>query len=246
MKSNPMIRKGLGQTHSYTGEAMSVAGTRNKTLLLMSITFIIALLAYLVCYNGGQPNFQLANTISITSSVIGLILIIGMMFKPQAAKTFAFIYAVTEGLFVGAITVTFSYYFDGVVPKAIILTVLAVIFTILLYKEAPTLASKIRSGVIILTFTILLASILGIAFYALGFGNVLYGTSPISIGFSMLVVLVAIANLMLDYDNVIYGSRMNLPKHMEYFFAVGILVTVVWVYVEMLKLLAKLAARSSD
>lgn len=246
MRSNPMIKKGLDEPHVYSGEAMSITGTRNKTLLLISITTIIALATYVLCYNSGVPNFALANILSISTGFIGFFLILGMVFKPETAKACAIFYAIVEGMFVGGITVRFSYFFDGVVGKALILTLLAIIFTLLLYKEAPDLASKIRSGVIILTCTIIMASLIGAIFYIAGFGNVLYGTGMISIGFSMLTVLVAIANLMLDYDNVIYGARENLPKHMEYFFAAGILVTVVWVYVEILQLLAKLAARSAE
>ncbi len=130
--------------------------------------------------------------------------------------------------------------------KAAVLTLLAVIFTLLLYKEAPDLASKIRTGVIILTFTIFATSMVGLVISLFGGNFVLFGTSPIAIGFSALTVIVAIANLMLDYDNIVYGSRMGLPKEMEYFFAVGVLVTVVWVYIEMLQLLAKIALRSQD
>ncbi|WP_305768437.1 Bax inhibitor-1/YccA family membrane protein [Candidatus Epulonipiscium viviparus] len=243
MRSNPMIKKGLEGNLVGTGEAMSIAGARNKSLAFISLTCIFALITFVALSIGSVPNFGLANILGVSSGIVGFILLIAMVFKPHLSSTIGSFYAIFEGVFVGAITLRFSYFFDGVVPKAALLTLLAIAFTLLLYKEKPDLAGKIRMGVIILTMTICAASIMGLIFFFLGWGNVLMGNGLISIGFSILTVIVAIANLMLDYDNIVVGARHGLPKYMESFFAVGLLVTVVWVYVEMLSLLAKLASR---
>ncbi|ONI44784.1 hypothetical protein AN641_05780 [Candidatus Epulonipiscioides gigas] len=243
MRTNPMIKKGLNGHLEYTGETMSIAGARNKALGLLSITCVVAFIAYYVLYAGGNPNFNLAYTLSAVGGFVGLGLVIAMSFKPHISNVVAPIYAICEGVFVGAITVSFAYYFDGVVPKAVVLTLLAIIFTLLLYREAPELAGKIRNAVMILALTIIAASLLGFVFSLLGFGNVLIGNSLFSIGFSIFTVIVAIAFLLVDYDNIIIGARHNLPKYMESYFAVGLLVTIIWVYVEMLELLAKLASR---
>ncbi|ONI48057.1 hypothetical protein AN643_03605 [Candidatus Epulonipiscioides saccharophilum] len=247
MKSNPMIRRALDKNLVNSTDAMSIAGARNKSLALLGITAVCGIIAYLGLYsqlmNTGTGSFAVCNTVSVISGLVGVGLVIFLATKPHLADTLGMIYAVVEGIFVGSVTVAYGYYFDGVISKAMILTLLAIIFTLLLYNEAPDLASKIRKGVQILTLTIFFAYILNLVFMLFGAGNLFGGNSLLSIGISMFITLVAIANLMLDYDNIVIGARHRLPKYMESFFAVGLLVTVVWVYIEMLQLVAKMASR---
>ncbi|ONI41079.1 hypothetical protein AN639_12925 [Candidatus Epulonipiscium fishelsonii] len=248
MNSNPMIKKGLSQSTDFSQEVMSVKGTRNKTLTLVGLTSIVAVCMYiLTSYQFTMTgDWTLSTGLSGVSAILGFILVLMMVFRPKSARTFSTLYALVEGVFVGAISTRFSYYFDGVVPKALTLTLLAVVFTLLLYKESPSLAGKIRRGVIILTFTIFAISILGLLFQMFGVPFILFGSGPIGIVFSIFTTIVAIANLMIDYDNIIIGARSGLPKYMEHFFAASILITIVWVYVEMLQLLAKIAQSSSE
>lgn len=244
MKSNPMIRRALDKNLVNSTDAMSIAGARNKSLALLGITAVCGIIAYLGLYSQGtNPGFNTCNMVSVISGLVGVGLVIFLATKPHLADTLGIIYAVVEGIFVGSITVAYGYYFDGVITKAMILTLLAIIFTLLLYKEAPDLASKIRKGVQILTLTIFFAYMLNFVFVLFGAENFFGGNTLVSIGLSMFITLVAIANLMLDYDNIVIGAQHRLPKYMESFFAVGLLVTVVWVYVEMLQLVAKMASR---
>ncbi|OON98213.1 MAG: hypothetical protein ATN36_01210 [Epulopiscium sp. Nele67-Bin005] len=248
MRSNPMMSRGLNNPDTYSQEAMSVEGTRNKTLAFVGITAITAVIFYVLGFRNlaTTRSFSLSTTLSTISSIASLILIIGMAVKPQSAKLLGIIFAATKGVFVGSISVRFAYFFDGVVSKALILTLLAVVFTLLLYKEAPSLAGKIRNGVMILTLAICATSLLGLVFNLFGVPFVLFGNNLMALGFSVLTTGVAIANLMVDYDNVYIASRSGLPKYMEYFFAASILVTIVWVYVEMLQLLARIAMRAEE
>ncbi|OON98234.1 MAG: hypothetical protein ATN35_05670 [Epulopiscium sp. Nele67-Bin004] len=243
MRSNPMIRRGLDSESTHTGELMSVEGVRNKTLLLVGITGIAAVATYMG-FGSTPTGIYQARTFAIAASFAALFCAIGMMFSPAMSRVLSFVYAALQGVAVGGISLAYGYFFDGVIQKALTLTLLAVLFTLLLYKETPSLAGKIRKGVMILTFTIFGLSMIALIGSFLGMGSfamLLFGSNPIAIGFSVLTVIVAIAHLMLDYDNVAMGVQHGLPKHMEYFFAVGILATVVWVYIEMVELLSRIA-----
>ncbi len=245
MRSNPMIKRGLDSNDIAT-EAMTIDGARNKSMLLIAITCLMAVASFFICTDAnGLPN-NLAMGLAMGSSIVGLILVIVMCVKPALSPTLSIFYAACEGLMVGAISVTFAYFYDGIVQKALILTMLSVVFTLLLYRECPDLAGKIRNAVIILTLTICATYFLGMILRLFGINFILDGNSPIAIAFSVFTVCVAIANLMLDYDNIAIGARAGLPKYMESFFAVGLLVTIVWVYVEMLELLARLAQSQSE
>ncbi|ONI44351.1 hypothetical protein AN640_05650 [Candidatus Epulonipiscium fishelsonii] len=248
MNSNPMIKKGLSQSGDFSQELMSIKGTRNKTLGLLGITSLTAICMYiLTSYQLIMTNdWTLSTTLAGVSAIVAFVLIIMMVFRPKSAKMFSTLYALAEGVFVGAISTRFSYFFDGVVPKALALTLLSVIFTLLLYRECPSLAGKIRRGVIILTVTIFAITVMGLIFSMFGVPFILFGSGPIGIAFSIITAIVAIANLMLDYDNIVIGVRSGLPKYMEHFFAASILITIVWVYIEMLQLLARLAQSSNE
>ncbi|OOB78301.1 MAG: hypothetical protein BEN18_07810 [Epulopiscium sp. Nuni2H_MBin001] len=240
-----MIQRGL-DSDAYDSEAMTIDGARHKSILLILITCAVAILSFFICTDvNGMPNAY-ANIFSLVGGIVGTVLVFIMCFKPTLAPSLSMFYAAAEGLFVGSISVVFAYFYDGIVQKALILTMLSVVFTLLLYRQCPDLAGKIRRAVMILTLTICATYFLGFILRLFGINFILNGFSPIAIAFSIFTVCVAIANLMIDYDNIAIGAQAGLPKYMEYFFAVGLLVTIVWVYVEILQLLARIAQSQSE
>lgn len=241
MRSNPMIRKGFSNTLAYNGPTMTTSGTRNKTFLLVGITLLFTILSFLGIFVSNT--LSTAYTLSTVSGIAALILAIITCVKPHIAKKTSMLYAACEGILIGSISFVFELYIPGIVSRALILTLLAVVFTFLLYKQAPGLASKIRKGVMIATISIVAMSLLGLVFSLFGIRFILWDSSPIGIIFSLIVVGVAIANLFIDYDNIVLGVEHGLPEHMEWYFAFGILVTVIWIYLELLELLSRLVSR---
>lgn len=245
MRSNPMIRKGFNSIEA-DGTAMTFKGTKNKTFLLVGITTIVAFLAFIWSANEVMlnANFNAPYMISIVGAIGGLILAITTCAKPQIAKTTSMLYAAFEGLIVGGMSMSFELYYPGIVGRTLVLTLLAVVFTLLLYKEVPTLGAKIRKGVMIATACIVGISLMGLLFSLFGANFLLWGNNIFAIGFSIVVVGIAIANLIVDYDNIAIGVQHGFPSYMEWYFAFGILVTIVWLYLEIMQLVARLANRN--
>lgn len=245
MRSNPMIRKGFSTENTYDGPAMTITGTRNKAFLLVSITAIISILSFLLCsFNVSTTgSISMAYTLSTVGSIGALVLALITTFKPQIAKTTSMFYAIFEGVLIGSISLVFELYFPGIVIRTMFLTLLAVVLTLILYKYDPSVGARVRKGVMIATLSVLGVSLIGLVFSLFGIPFIFWGNSLVGIGFSLLVVGIAIANLIVDYDNIALGSQYGLPKHMEWYFAFGLLVTIIWLYIEMLQLLAKIASR---
>lgn len=245
MRSNPMIRKGFSSTHAYDGPAMTISGTRNKTFLLVGITILISIFSFLLClFNWSTTgSVNMAYSLTTFSSIGALVLALLTTFKPHIAKTTSILYAVFEGLLIGSISLVFESIFQGIIIRTVILTLLAVVLTLALYKQDPTVGGRVRKGVIIATLSVLGASLIGLVFSVFGIPFVFWGNNILGIVFSLFVVGIAIANLIVDYDNIALGTEHGLPKYMEWYFAFGLLVTIIWLYMEILQLIAKMASR---
>lgn len=241
MRSNPMIRKGFDAVNAHDGTVMTLKGTRNKTLLMIGVTALTFIMSWFIILMSGT--ISTAYTISTVASIVGLILAIVTSLNPHRAKTFGLLYAMCEGLLIGSISIVFETMFPGIVARTLVLTLLAVVFTLLLYNHSPSLGGKIRRGVMIATFSVAAVSLLGLVFSLFGIPFILWGNNLMGIGFSLLVVGIAIANLIVDYDNIVQGVEYGLSKHMEWYFAFGILVTIVWLYIEILELLSRMINR---
>lgn len=241
MRSNPMIRKGFSDAQAYDGPAMTISGTRNKTFILVGITILLSIGSFLLSSSGSTSS--IAYGLTTISSIGALILALITTFKPHLAKTTSILYAVCEGILLGSISAIFNTYFEGIAIKTVFLTLLSVVLTLAIYKHDPSIGGKVRKGVIIATLSVCGVSLLGLVFSLFGIPFIFWGNSLIGIGFSLLVVGVAIANLIVDYDNIAMGADYGLPEHMEWYFAFGLLVTIVWLYIELLQLLAKVASR---
>ena len=217
MRSNPMIRKGFSQANAYDGPVMSIKGTRNKTFLLVGITTLISIFSFVLCimnlYSTGS--FSTAYGLSTFGSIGALVLALVTSFKPQLSKTTSIIYAVFEGLLIGSISLVFELYFPGIIIRTMLLTLLAVVLTLALYKQDPSVGGRIRKGVMIATLSVVGVSLIGLVFSLFGIPFIFWGNNLVGIGFSLLVVGIAIANLIVDYDNIALGSEYGLPKYME-------------------------------
>lgn len=213
---------------------MTVSGAVNKTLILTGLLLLTAIYAY---YN--------PSSLFVWGGAIGgLILVLVMAFKQHLSPTLAPVYALLEGLFVGSITAVYAGAFAGIAFQAIGLTVAVLFMMLFIYKAGIIkVTQKFRSGVIMATGAIflmyLLSWILGMFGMNLPF---LHEGGMMGIGISLVIIGVASLNLLLDFDNFEKGERYRAPQYMEWFCAVGLLVTLVWLYLEMLRLLAMLSS----
>ena len=174
----------------------------------------------------------------------GLGIALVMAFKKQWASFLAPAYAILEGLFVGSISAMYDYKFPGLPLQAVALTLVVTLVMFLIYRyKIIKVTGKFRTVIVVATMAIgifyliqwLTFSFTGNA-VASQFTN---SSTPLSIGFSILVTALAAFNLLLNFDTVEKGIEMRAPKYMEWYSAFGLVVTIVWLYLEILRLLSK-------
>jgi uncharacterized YccA/Bax inhibitor family protein len=167
------------------------------------------------------------------------------VFKKNWAIVTAPLYAVLEGLVLGGLSATFEARFPGIVIQAVGLTFGTLFALLLAYKSGVIKATEnFKLGVVAATGGIALVYLAG---FVLGFFGVsipyIHGSGTIGILFSLVVVVIAALNLVLDFDFIESGAASGAPKYMEWYAAFGLLVTLIWLYLEILRLLAKLRSR---
>jgi uncharacterized YccA/Bax inhibitor family protein len=179
------------------------------------------------------------------AAIVGFLLVLGTYFRPAWAKVTAPLYAVAEGLLVGAVSKVYEVRFDGIVLQAVGLTIGVFAMMLVLYATGRIrVTPRFRLGIIAATGGIVLIY-LATAVMRLFGGDMpfIHGTGVMGIGFSLVVVVIAALNLTLDFDFIDRAERAGAPREMEWFAALGLVVTLVWLYLELLRLLGKLRSR---
>lgn len=251
--SNPVFGKNIFN-QSATGTAdgvMTVNGTINKTGLMLLIVIFAATFTWRKFFGAIDPSIPGAMPPGVIGWMIGgaiggFITAIITTFSPRRAAMTAPIYAVFEGLFLGAISAMFEAKFPGLVMRAVSLT-FGVFFIMLLLFRSGTIRATEKFKTVIFAATGAIALVYLVSFIAGMFGanlGFMQGNSLMSIGFSLVVVVVAALNLILDFDMIVQGTNARAPKYMEWYGAFGLMVTLIWLYLEMLRLLSKLSSRN--
>ena len=225
-------------------ESMTVQGTLNKFGILFMLSLATAAFAWKMFVSN-------VNIIPyMWGSVIGaLIIALVLAFRMQLSPYLAPVYALLKGFAVGAISAVYNYAFAEVAPnivmQAVFITFGVVIAMFFLYKFRIIRATEtFKSVVITATIGVFFFYIIALALRAFGINiPFLHEGSTIGILFSLFVVGLAALNLILDFDMIEQGSKRNAPKFMEWYGAFGLLVTIVWLYLEILRLLSKFAKR---
>ena len=179
------------------------------------------------------------------SWIAGFGLAIVTIFKPAIARITAPLYAVAEGLLLGAISHIFDAQWNGIVLQAVGLTIGVFVMVLVLYAtRVVKVTDKLRMGIFAATGAICIVYLVSILFSFFGASvPMIHDAGPVGIAFSLVVVGVAAMNLLLDFDFVERGVAMRAPRYMEWFAAFGLMLTLVWLYLEILRLLAKLRSR---
>lgn len=227
----------------YSGDVMTMKGTINKSILLF-ITLLVPA-AWIWWKMGGNPETAQGLTgWMIGSAILGFVLSLVIVFKKSWAPVIAPLYAAVEGVFLGLISMVFDYIYPGIVMEAVGVTLLVFAAMLMAYRTGLLRATPMFTKVIVM-------ATLGVAlFYLINMivtwitGNNWYaGSSTLSIVVSAVVAGIAAFNLILDFNMIEEGSKSGFPKYMEWFCAFGLMVTIVWLYLEILRLLAKLQSR---
>jgi len=248
-------RGGAGVPQAATRpKTMTIQGTVNKTGILL----VFCMVSALICWNTALTNPGLAMAFLIGGGIGGFILGIVTVIKPKFASFTAPLYAIAQGLFVGGISAFYAQQFaetQGSLNTALIINAGLITFGICAGLLCAYSFRIIRPGVMFRNITITLMIGLGfymvIAFLAsmfMGSYSLISVYDPsnggmISIGFSLFVVALASAKLVLDFQLIEEGVKAGAPKHMEWYGGFAILMTIVWMYLEILRLLAKLQSR---
>ncbi|HET8636054.1 MAG TPA: Bax inhibitor-1/YccA family protein [Acidobacteriaceae bacterium] len=239
--SNPALNGRVFQGHPFAlEERMSLDGTVNKTGILLLCSVATAAFAW-------HTFMQTRNVAELSAMLwIGLIggLIFAMVtiFKQTWAPVTAPVYALLEGLVLGSLSAVLELRFPGIAMQAVGMTFGVLFVMLLLYRShIIPVTQKLRMGIVAATGAIMLFYIaeMILGFFGVHFG-LINGSGPIGIGFSVVVVAIAAFNLILDFDFIERGVRAGAPKYMEWYGAFGLMVTLVWLYLEIIRLLAKL------
>lgn len=248
--SNPVLRERVFSEESHYGslgldKPMSINGTLFKTLTLGAFLMLTAAYSWYLVFGGFADK---ANMLMTAGAIGGFIMVMIICFAPKnnSLAITTPIYAMFEGLFLGGLSAMFNAAFPGIVTQAVLGTFLAILGMFLLYSSRTLRATNTFKKVILIsTFSVagiyLLELILMLFHVNIPY---IFSNSPIGIGFSACVCVIAALNLVLDFDFIEQFSN-RAPKYMEWYSGFSLMVTIVWMYVEILNLLAKISSNNN-
>lgn len=222
---------------------MTINGTLNKVGIMLLL--VVAAAGYTWNIVIGQDPGR-AGILSVVGAIGGFIMALVTVFRPQSSPVTAPIYAILEGLFLGAISATINAAYPGVAFQAVLLTIGTLFTMLFLYRSGRIRATpRFRRGVMMATgavfFAYLISWILSLLGMPVGF---MHSTGPVGILINLVIIGIAALNLIMDFDFIERGSQMGAPRFMEWYGAFGLMVTLIWLYIEFLRLLSRFAGRN--
>ena len=241
---NTFLDVGSGRVVTGNVQAMSINGTVNKTGLLLVLLAGAAAFSWDKASGAAGPGAALPWL--MTGAIGGLVVALITVFKKAWSPVTAPAYALLEGLFIGAFSAMMEARFPGIVLQAVGLTFGTLASLLVAYRTGLIRATeKFKLGVVAATGGIALLYLvdigMGLFGHPMGF---IHNNTWISIAFSGVVVVIAALNLVLDFDFIEKGVEAGAPKYMEWYGAFGLIVTLVWLYLDILRLLSKLQSRN--
>lgn len=242
--SNPTLNEKVFDRAGYgSGNTMTINGTVNKVGILLFLLLIPAAWMWNQVMTAWEPSQAMGP--ALIGAIGGFVVALVTMFKKTWAPVTAPIYALLQGLFLGGISATYNIRFAGLPMQAVALTFGTLFVLLLAYRTGLIKATEnFKLGIVAATGAIFM---LYMVTWIMGFFGAsipfIHESGLVGIGFSLFVVVIAALNLVLDFDFIEKGSEMGAPKYMEWYAAFGLLVTLVWLYLEILRLLAKLQSR---
>lgn len=240
--SNPALNAKTFERYGpiAAGEGMTIEGTVNRAGFLLLVLVATATWTWMQTYAGVPIQGYLWGGL-IGGFVVALITI----FKPAVSPFTAPVYAALEGLALGAISAILEARYPGIVIQAVALTFGTLFALLIAYRSRLIpVTQNFRLGIVAATggIAIFYLVAMGLSFFGIRIAF-LHEGSALGIGFSVFVVVIAALNLVLDFDFIEKGAEHGAPKFMEWYGAFGLIVTLVWLYLEILRLLSKLRSR---
>jgi uncharacterized YccA/Bax inhibitor family protein len=244
--NNPILRDKVFQNLPATAESMTLNGTLARAgllLVLMLITGAWTWHRFMLAASGGNvvAGLEAVQPFFWGGLIVGFVLALASAFKPTWTPVSAPLYALAEGTFLGAVSAMFEVRYHGIVLQAVMASIGVLVVMLAVYRSGVIkVTQKFRMGVIAATGGIALLYLVQWGIVAFTHGNgmsFISGGGPLAIGFSVLVVCLAALNLVLDFDLIERATAQGAPKYMEWYCAFGLMVTLVWLYLELLRLL---------
>jgi uncharacterized YccA/Bax inhibitor family protein len=244
---NPVLQDKSFQGLFAEGEQMTINGTINKTGMMLLLLVITAGWTWLR-FNGAAAEGGPAAAMSAVSPfiwgglIVGFVLALVTAFKPRYAGITAPMYAIAEGFAIGGFSAMLELRYPNIVIQAVALTFGVLAVMLLAYRSGwIKVTDKFRTGIVAATGAIALLYIVDIGLRAFTSIQVpfIHESGALGIGFSLIVVGLAALNLTLDFDTIERGAAAGAPKYMEWYGAFGLILTLVWLYMEILRLLSK-------
>lgn len=246
LKDSTFLDLGSGTIVSRDAGAMTLNGTVNKTGFLLLLTVLTAAFAWSQAEFGVDGRPQPGFGVYLWGGLIGgFIIALITVFKKAWSPVTAPLYALVEGFFLGAISAMYNHLYDGIVIQAVMLTFGTLFALLFAYRSGMIkVTDNFRLGVVAATGGIMLVYLASIVMNMFGSGiPLIHESGMVGIGFSLFVIVIAAMNLVLDFDFIETGVEQGAPKYMEWYGAFGLMVTLVWLYIEFLRLLSKINSR---
>ena len=226
-----------------SSQAMTVNGAIGKTGILLALVALGAITTWNMFNNITYSN--LIMPLFWSGLVGGLVISLIITFKKTMAPYLSPVYAILKGLALGGISAILNAYYPGIAFQAIVLTLIVTTIMLILYRLRVIRATqKFKSIIFIATASIGVFYLISFILSFFGITSPAFAATPLGIGISVFVVIIAALNLIIDFDFIEQGAACQAPKYMEWYGAFGLMVTLIWLYIEILRLLAKIAASS--
>ena len=237
MATNPMLERGNFEIVPGASGTMTMRGTINKTAILLAITIVGAAYTW-SAVRGGYGNAGMGY--ATIGAIAGFILAMVTIFKQSWAPVTAPIYALCEGLFVGGISAAYEAKTGGITLQAVMLTFGTFAGMLFLFQANILRATPMFMKIVVgATFGIMVTFLLGFIFSFFHISLPIFGGGQIGLLFSLAVVVIAALNLIIDFEFIQQSANSGAaPKYMEWYGAFGLLVTLVWLYISILRLLS--------
>lgn len=221
-------------------EAMTVGGTVNKSFITLALLVASAVVSWTMFFNGYDMYPYM-----IGGVICGLIFALIISFRPATAPFLTPVYAIAEGFFLGALSANYEYVYYGITLQAALLTMCVFMGVLIAYKTGLIKATEgFKRGLFAATAGVALVYLFSMILRLFGVTvPYLHDSTAIGIGISVVIVIIAALNFVLDFNFIEKGAQQGAPKYMEWYGAFGLMVTLVWLYVEIIRLLSKLASR---
>ncbi len=236
---NPVLNEKTFRGLPGTGEAMTLGGTVNRTAIMLALVLITAGWTWNEFYTSQNPATVMPYMLG--GVIGGLIVALITIFKKTWAPVTAPIYALLEGFALGGISATFESSYPGIVIQAVGLTFGTLVALLLAYRSGLIkVTENFRLGVVAATGGIFVVYLVDMVLRLFDIDiPFIHESGMMGIGFSIFVVIIAALNLVLDFDFIESGVAQGAPRYMEWFGAFALMVTLIWLYLEILRLLAK-------